>query len=255
MGVDDQREVQLLVVRPFSAGGAPGSLRFAMVDAVWKGGRGKATYVWPKGPVPANLAARLRVKLLMPLQSDGKDELFTVSSCSPSFILDAQSSSVLFEIPKAAFSIVNTCSSNMTIKVFRVAIKAWKKASVEPVSLDPLKKSEKPEKLFFAPEDFTKSATGRANILTYLNSMIKDYQALFRPILDNKTGVVKVSKKLSVSLTEMQCRVPGYFNRYSKSHTHYKSLSQEMRSLSRLGFSTQSFVYYSDVFPICGRNE
>lgn len=190
--------LQILVVRPFHAGGAAGALRFALLDSVWRSGKNKE-YLWPRAQLPAHCASRIRVRLLMPTkQLENDAEGFAASSLSPTFTLSAHDPSALYEVPAKCICDVKFGRSYLSLTLTREAIKGWKSAAKAAVPFEPSKKANPLDKVFFTEDDFQRNATGRSNMQRYVAHMIHDYESMFSKIVNSK-GEIQLTPEKKIS--------------------------------------------------------
>eukprot|EP00435_Cladocopium_sp_Y103_P006427 s521_g2.t1 len=235
--IGPHRACQVLLVRPYQAGGEGGCLRLAVTIAVWRGGKGKKAYVWPDKRLPVNAATKIHVKILCPqhVQDEQKRELLVASSLSAVTQLDAHDGTVMMEIPENCFKY---CYETDYLKVWvdRKSLKAIKhvlEAGV-PWSLKKKEDQESASKLFYNEEDFAKSAQGHRNAMKYMSKMRQDYAKFFAD-LESKDGMIKLRSDVITSWNELLSRSQSYFKKYQKGSAFFKGMSKEMQSLSQPG--------------------
>lgn len=242
---DGNRLCQLLVVRPFQAGGEGGPMRLAIVTQVFRGGastkkkRGK-NHVWVQGPLPISAATKLHVKFLVPQNTTDENGFHTCvcSGLTPSVILDAHGGGVVLEICKSHFR-YSYESDYLVVHVSNKAVQAVGDLSKANVPFSSTKKGQKddlmPGKTFFSEDDFARSNVGLKNLKAYLNQMKFDFEHHFHSLEEGATGDIKLRNDLTTSWPEVLARAPSYFKRYQKQHPFFSSLSKESQQLSWFG--------------------
>ena len=227
---DGQRLVQLLLVKPFLAGGAEGPMRIAMVVCVWRGGKSTKQYVWPDGKLPISASTRIHARILTPQnQKNSEGDQLCVGSCiSPLIVLGAHDGTILCEVPASCYTSEFT-STHAKFWISRKTVKAIATLNKANVQLSEKKKEQDPicTKAFFHEDDFQRSAMGTKNAQIYVSKMRRDYEQLFPPLVGSD-GTLKLRNDIvGVTWSELLARLPSYFKKFTKTHAHWKGLSAE----------------------------
>lgn len=222
---DGNRLVQLVLCRPFAAGGEKGPLRLGMVTAVWRGGKGKKLHVWPEGPLQINAARKVHVRLLLPQKEKDEDgrELCVCSSLSPIMVLDVHDGGLLVQVPHSQF-VTEFHDDCMKVWISRKSVKAFFKIDKAQVPFEPKVAESVQAVTYYTEDDFGRTVAGARNVVRFLEKMKRDYEGMFSPLEDD-AGFLKLRQDIKVSWTELVARANSYFKRYMKGHDHYKSLS------------------------------
>lgn len=136
--LNEKRVCQVLVVRPFKAGGTAGPLRLAVVIAAWRGGKqGKRSkqYPWTEGSLPSYACTRFHARMLKPENEQDADgwELCTATNLSPVFSLDPSDESLVMEVPGVCIK-YEYHENALKVWVAKAAIRAIKKVSKSSVA-------------------------------------------------------------------------------------------------------------------------
>ena len=241
-GQDGERTCQLLVVRPFKAGGHAGALRFCVVIAAWRGGKSGKTksakqYPWTEGSLPKYAATWVHVRMLKPEEKQNENgwELLTANNLSAVFALDpADEGSIVMEVPPSCFEYAYE-PDILKVWVSKASIRALGKVAQASVPFHNKKKDDELSKSYYTECDFARSAAGFKNMSRYLWQMRKDFETHFHHFV-KESGEVKLRKDLKVSWDELVARLPSYFRRYVRGSDHFKKMSKEQQKLTCLGF-------------------
>lgn len=241
---DGRRICQLLLLRPYQAGGVAGPLRVGVVIAVWRGGKSKKEYVWPMGHLPMSAATRLHAKLLVPqgVENEHGQHLLVASSLTAVVVCDCHNGNVLMEMNPKMYE-YEYDDEYLKIWMDKKLAKAIGEVAKQGVVFSTKKKDEPTSKLFFCEEDFARTAAGQKNIVKYMNKMMGDYQAIFGPL--EVMGKMKLRHDIVTSWEEIVARSQSYFKRYLKGSEVFKLLSKERQAMSCLGWCGCGWVRFS----------
>ena len=230
-----KRPCQLLVVRPFYAGGASGSMRLAVVLCAFRGGQSRQKkpkqYVFARGTLPISSATVVHVRLLTPenTQDSQNRELCLATGFSPVIKLDAHDGGIVFEVPQSCFE-YEYSQDCLKVWLERKTVRAISKVAKAQV---PFKKAKDEEgqtssKTYFGEEHFGKNATGNKNIQIYAQQMLRDYEVHFKPLLQ-ENGTIQLKHDLLVPWEEILARLANYFKKYHKGSNFFKDMSKEFQ--------------------------
>ncbi|CAE7286384.1 unnamed protein product [Symbiodinium sp. CCMP2592] len=226
--------VQVVACRPLVAAmGALNGMRLAVVVASWRAARGNGKKALNgKGALPITAASCLHVVLLEPEQFQKEPYVFSASTLSPVFCIEAHSGSLLYEVPAEAMQ-VKQGQNHVYIGLNQAAFDAYVAIANAQVALDPSKPDRKscPQgpTVYYVADDFKNSASGRSNMKSYAVLMLQDYERLFQPIRDEQ-GHIRLDD-IQLPWEALLARLPGYFaTRCVKNTAHWKSFSTEQRA-------------------------
>lgn len=230
------RTCQLLLVKPFLAGGSEGPLRLGVVVGAWRGGKSKKQHVWPEGHLPVSSATKVHVRLLTPQgqKNEKGDQLCVASSVSAVLSLGAHDGSILLEVPTACYTVEYT-DTQLIIWISKKTVQALSKINQACVPFHAKKKNQDSvaAKAFFSEDDFSRTTTGAKNIQLYLQQMKRDYEKFF-PALENEKGNLMLRQDIQVTFAEILARISSYFKKYLKGSEHWKGLTKEYQQLPHL---------------------
>ena len=230
------RICQLLLVKPFLAGGSEGPLRLGVVVGAWRGGKSKKQHVWPEGHLPVSSATKVHVRLLTPQgeKNQNGDQLCVASSVSAVLSLGAHDGSILLEVPTACYTVEYT-DTHLMIWISKKTVQALSKINQACVPFHAKKKNQEAVavKAFFSEDDFGRTATGMKNVQLYLQQMKRDYEKIF-PALENEKGNLILRNDIQVTFSEILARASSYFKKYLKGSEHWKGLTKEYQQLPYL---------------------
>lgn len=234
---EGSRTCQLLVVRPFKAGGQAGAIRFAVVTSVWRGGKSAKKrakdHVWPSGALPLSAATRLHVRLVMPAgdQQDDGSELCVASSLSPVVPLDPHDGSVMMEVSSEFFT-YQYDEMYLRIWLRKQVVKELVKLSkaAVPFSLKAADQKDGMHKTYYSEEDFSRNSTGLKNIQRYMLQMLRDYEEHVKPLIQ-PNGEIALRSDIKTTWPELMSRVSSYFKKYVKGSAHFKTMTEESQKI------------------------
>ena len=239
---DGSRACQVLIVRPFKAGGEHGPLRLAIVVGAWSGGKTKTgkrakDHVWPEGQLPVSSATRVHVRLIIPTgdKNDQGHQLAVASALSPVVPLDPHDGSILMQVNEGRYTVE---FGKFYVKVWlkKEPIKALAKLCKAGLPLSAKKKDDDGiNKTFLTEDDFQRTATGTKNMQKHLEQMLRDYEEHFQKLVSKK-GEVKLTKDVVVSWSELVARSSSYFKKYVKNSAYWKGMSADAQKQSHLGY-------------------